>query len=90
MQAVHALDEIANPLSQATLATLPAKGILIPINSIQLSNPASLPGNAGLQLGIVLFPLGEVIRCAAGDSCFHPQSSPVFDIEPDIFYHYFA
>jgi len=41
MQAVHALDEVANPLSQATLATLPAKGILIPINSIQLSNSAS-------------------------------------------------
>jgi hypothetical protein len=32
MQVVHALDEIANPLRQATPATLPAKGILIPIN----------------------------------------------------------
>ncbi len=58
MQAVHPLDEIANPHSQATPATLPAKGILIPINSIQLSNHAHL-GNAELQLGIVQFPLGE-------------------------------
>lgn len=90
MQAVHALDEIANPLSQATLAPPQRMGIfLIPIN-FYTAFKSCTPVNAVLQLGIVLFPLGEVIRCAAGDSCFHPQSSPVFDIEPDIFYHYFA
>ena len=37
MQAVHALDEIANPLSQATLATLPADGNISDTNQFLYS-----------------------------------------------------
>jgi len=35
------------------------------------------PGNAGLQLGTVQFPVGEVIRCAAGVSRFLVKSIPL-------------
>lgn len=45
-----------------------------------LSNPAH-HGNAEIQLGTVQFPVGEVIRCAAGFSRFLAKSMPLLTIK---------